>query len=120
MKQGEQGSGDTEAAILPGVLIAEDEPGIRRLLELTLARAGLAVWSASDGREAVEVFHRHREHIALVLLDVRMPRLDGPAALAELRRLEPTLVALFVTGYMGVHETNGLLAQEVAAVLRKP
>ena len=69
----------------PGVLVVDDEHLVRALLQLGLERDGFEVWSASNGREAIDLYREHRERIAAVLLDVRMPGLDGPATLGALR-----------------------------------
>ena len=50
---------------------------------------GFTVWSAANGPAALEVYRRQQDDIAVVLLDVRMPGLDGPQTLAELQRLNP-------------------------------
>jgi CheY-like chemotaxis protein len=47
------------------------------------------VWLAAGGQEALDLYQRHREAIDVVLLDVRMPGLDGPQTLAALRALNP-------------------------------
>lgn len=65
------------------VLVVEDEPAIRRLLELHLSRAGYAVTMAGDGMEALETISRERPD--MVVLDVMMPRMD---AFELLRRLK--------------------------------
>src|SRR5262245_363682 len=69
----------------PGVLVADDDAHVRSLLGHFLKREGYAVWLAADGHEALDVYRRHQEDIHLVLLDVRMPRRDGPATLAALQ-----------------------------------
>ncbi len=102
----------------PGVLVVDDEPHIRRVLELALTREGLAVWTAASGREAVELYRRQRDSIGVVLLDVNMPGLSGPCTLAELRQINPAVRAAFVTG--GASEVDELLALGAAAVLPKP
>lgn len=59
----------------PRVVIADDDPDIRRLVEMTVTNAGCDVTVASDGEEALE---RVRDSIPdLVILDVLMPRMDG-------------------------------------------
>ncbi|HEX2101222.1 MAG TPA: response regulator [Candidatus Synoicihabitans sp.] len=65
-------------------LIAEDEPIIRSLLKSLLERRGLRVLAASDGVEALELFHAHGEEIGLIITDLNMPRLDGPELLRRL------------------------------------
>jgi two-component system alkaline phosphatase synthesis response regulator PhoP/two-component system response regulator VicR len=65
------------------ILAVDDEPNIRRLLEVNLQRAGYQVTTASDGQDALEKFSRARPD--LVLLDVMMPRIDGFEVLRRLK-----------------------------------
>ena len=60
---------------------------------------GLAVWLAADGPEAVELYRGHRDTIDVVLLDVQMPGLDGPATLTALREFDPGVLCCFMTGH---------------------
>ena len=75
-----------EAESLPRrrVLVVDDEPNIRRLLEFHLLQAGYAVDTARDGWEALEQVRSRRPD--LVLLDVMMPKLDGFEVAQRLRR----------------------------------
>lgn len=57
------------------VLVVDDEPAIRELVQFNLERADLDVISAADGEEALAFFHRERPD--LILLDLMLPRLDG-------------------------------------------
>jgi len=104
----------------PGVLVVDDDPQVRHLLELVLSREGFAVWSAASGRAAVEFYRQHRDRIGLALLDVRMPVLDGPQTLAALRRVNPQVRALFVSGDTGEYAPEALLGMGADAVLQKP
>src|SRR5579883_1265425 len=70
-----------------GVLVVEDDDLVRRVVEMGLRQSEFDVWSALDGREAIELYRREREHVDVVLLDVRMPGLDGPEILDALREL---------------------------------
>jgi two-component system KDP operon response regulator KdpE len=66
------------------ILVADDEPQIRRVMRTTLSAQGYTVLEARDGEEALELLRNERAD--LVLLDVNMPRLDGLAACREIRR----------------------------------
>jgi len=81
------------------VLLVEDEQSVRSLMASVLTQYGYQVLPASDGDEAVELFAAHRERIALVILDLVMPRKSGKEALDEMRRLAPGVAALFCSGY---------------------
>jgi CheY-like chemotaxis protein len=100
--------------------VAEDEPIIRELLELMLEGLGFPVWLAADGQEAVGLYRQHRDEIAAAVLDLHMPRLDGPATLHALRGLDPQVGCVFITGHPGDYDEAALLALGAVAVLRKP
>ncbi len=57
----------------PGLLVVDDDAGVRGVLYGWMRLQGFAVWLAADGREALELYRRHRVSIDVVLLDVRMP-----------------------------------------------
>jgi CheY-like chemotaxis protein len=103
-----------------GILVADDEAAVRTLLETLLRRHGYVVWSASDGAEALELFACHREAIALVLLDVRMPSLDGPQTLAALRQLDPDVRCCFMSGQSGSYRPEELLELGALRLFKKP
>ncbi len=68
------------------VLLVEDEESVRALGQKMLERIGFQVTTASDGRQAVEVYGREGKMIDLVVLDLTMPHMDGEEALRELNR----------------------------------
>ena len=80
------------------VLLAEDEPAVRRVAAGALRRAGYRVLEAADGAEALEHLRAHGARIALAVLDLSMPRMDGLSALGAMRELHPELRALLVSG----------------------
>jgi len=104
----------------PGILVAEDEDLVRQLLHRALEQEGFTVWSAGDGREAVELFRRHGAGIALVLLDVQMPALDGPGTLAALRGMNPGVCCCFMSGDNRDYDGEALRALGVAGFFQKP
>jgi DNA-binding NarL/FixJ family response regulator len=81
------------------VLIADDEPMIRAGVRAVLSTApDLAVVAeAADGHEAVELAQRHRPHVAV--LDIRMPKVSGIDAAAEIRRTVPTTGVVILTTF---------------------
>lgn len=82
----------------PGVLIVDDEPDVRAYLGLALSREGFRVWAADGARQALELLRANPADIGVALVDVRMPGLDGPATLHELRRIKPDLRCLLMLG----------------------
>ncbi len=81
------------------ILLAEDEPAIRGLLQRMLEARGYHVLVAVDGQEAVELGQAHPGEIALLISDVVMPRLGGADAARRLRQSRPKLPVLFMSGY---------------------
>ena len=104
----------------PGVLVVDDEPAIRSLLEAVLSRRGFRVWLAADGKEAVEVYLRHGEDIDVVFLDVCMPGADGPATLAGLQRINPQVCCCFMSCNARDYSEEDLLARGAMGVVAKP
>jgi CheY-like chemotaxis protein len=102
------------------VLVVDDDPAILGLLELLLTRAGYSVLTAANGREAIDRFRESRAAVGLVLLDILMPDLDGPATVAELHQLDPGLVCCFMSGHSGRYNDDDLLALGAQGFLAKP
>jgi two-component system, cell cycle sensor histidine kinase and response regulator CckA len=81
------------------ILLVEDEPQVRTLLERVLTKAGYAVITASNGREAVDIAERRIAEIDLVVSDLVMPELSGTALMRELHAKRQDLKVLYMTGY---------------------
>lgn len=79
------------------VLIVEDNPGIRRLLRRAFVDIASTIWECSDGADALNVYADHRPDI--VLMDVRMPRMDGLTATRQIRQFHPSARIIMVTDY---------------------
>ncbi len=89
------------------------------MLDAGLRQQGFAVWLAADGRAAVDLYRRHGPAIGVVLMDVRMPGMDGPQTLAAVRDINPRVPCCFMSGDTGGYTEAGL-RNLGAAVLRKP
>ena len=81
------------------ILVAEDDLGVRNLVEMVLKKFGYEVLMAVDGRQAVELFREHGDRIGLVLMDIIMPNMNGMEACAEIKALRPEVKVLFLSGY---------------------
>jgi two-component system cell cycle sensor histidine kinase/response regulator CckA len=81
------------------ILLVEDEEGLRGLNARGLASRGYTVLEAGNGIEAVDVFDSRNGQVDLVVSDVVMPEMDGPTLLKELRRRNPEVKIIFVSGY---------------------
>jgi PAS domain S-box-containing protein len=89
-----------ERAGSEGVLLAEDEDTIRRLVGEVLRRSGYKVFAAPNGDEAIRLLAEHESEIHLLLTDVVMPGMSGPDLARAASRLKPSLRVLFTSGYV--------------------
>jgi len=80
------------------VLLVEDEPTVRTVAERALTRHGYKVLTADSGEEALDILGRG-DPIDLLISDVVMPGMDGPAVVREARKSRPDLKILFMSGY---------------------
>ncbi len=85
------------------ILLVEDEEMVRAVATRALVRAGYTITAASDGEEGLEKFQAQLaaggEAFDMVVSDVVMPAMDGPAMAREIRKLAPNLPVLFMSGY---------------------
>ncbi len=101
------------------VLIVDDEPVVRTATARLVTQLGLQVVTASDGDEAVAIYREHASEIVLVLLDMVMPKLPGPACYRELRKLGRAPI-LLVSGYTSDASAQELLDEGADGFLEKP
>jgi DNA-binding response OmpR family regulator len=104
----------------PVILVADDDDCVRCLLERGLEQAGFEVRVAKNGREAVDLYRQFASEIEIVLLDVRMPEVDGPQALAALRKEYPAVRCCFISGHSGCYTPDELLSMGAQDYFRKP
>lgn len=96
------------------VLIVEDNNEVRNLIKVILTKAGYTVIVATDGEDAIRVFLENRDQIQLLLLDVIMPKKNGKEVYAEIKRLNPHVKTIFISGYDAsiIHE-KGVLREDL-------
>jgi two-component system, cell cycle sensor histidine kinase and response regulator CckA len=103
------------------ILLAEDEPSLRTLVVHMLSELGYRVIVTTDGEEAVRAYAQRASDIALVVMDVIMPRLGARDAYERMRSIRPDVKVLFTTGYAPEATRLGeLLDGAPLAVLEKP
>jgi DNA-binding response OmpR family regulator len=81
------------------VLLAEDEPTIRNMVQLVLHRCGFAVLVAADGQEALELARSFPGKIDLLITDINMPRLSGDELARRILAERPETKILAMTGF---------------------
>jgi CheY-like chemotaxis protein len=97
-----------------GVLVVDDEPNVREMVRRILERFGYHVHLAANGAEAVALYAQLHSEIAVVLTDMSMPVMDGPATILALRALDP---AVRIIGTSGL-AANGQAAKAMQAGVR--
>jgi PAS domain S-box-containing protein len=102
------------------ILIAEDNDDLREAAREMIEALGYRVLLAHDGEEAVQLFTENANSVDLVLLDVVMPKLHGPAALEQMTALKPGLPTIFTTGYASEADSLASGGHHRVGVLHKP
>jgi len=102
------------------VLVAEDDGTVRSTTKKVLEDFGYNVVSAVDGEDAINKFRSMKDEIELLILDVMMPRKNGPEVLSETAKMTPGIKALFVSGYNEEMITTSGMLEEGRSFLSKP
>ncbi len=102
------------------VLLVDDEESIREVGRQMLIHIGFDVLTASDGREAIEVYRGFQQQISLVLLDMTMPDLDGVDTFRALRRMDPKVKVVISSGYAEKDVELKFAAEHVDGFIAKP
>jgi CheY-like chemotaxis protein len=102
------------------VLVAEDEPGLRKLVETILVSAGYQVSSAADGAEAYRVFLQEPERFDVLLTDVVMPGMSGRRLADQVRQRRPCIRVVYMTSYTPAEVAEHEVADPNVTVLAKP
>ncbi len=100
------------------VLIADDDAGIRHSLARIMRCKGLEVETACDGRAAVDLSGRFAPD--LLLLDIRMPEVDGVEAFEQIRATRPEVTAILMTAYSSSGQVDRAIQLGALSVLPKP
>jgi len=110
--------------IVPGqgetILLVEDDPIVRAVMETMLQQLGYQTLTAANGREALGVYAARREDISLVLSDMVMPEVDGPTLFTALKKQNPKIKVVLMSGYHPEKNIDDLLQHGLADWFQKP
>jgi len=112
-KEPPRGQGET-------ILVVEDEPGFLKIASRLLMEANYRVIKASNGKDALELYEKHREEIGLVVLDLLMPVMGGKECLQALLSMDPRARVLLVSGFTQDGETKEALDSGARGFIGKP
>jgi two-component system cell cycle sensor histidine kinase/response regulator CckA len=102
------------------ILLVDDEEMVTDLGAEILQRHGYQVLAAPDGEKALEIWREKRREIDLVVLDLVMPNLGGPATFARLREMDPAVKVLICSGYRSKEDELKVLKMADVPVILKP
>ncbi len=105
---------------MSGILIVDDEEGIRRSVEAALRREGYRILMAEDGRRAVELVKKDPAAIAIVISDFKMPGMNGIETLAAIGNLNPEICRIVLTGYATLESAIQATNEGIDGFLTKP
>jgi PAS domain S-box-containing protein len=102
------------------ILIVDDETIIREVTKKTLEKHGYRVITAVNGEDAIALYSKHRDEIKLVLMDMIMPVMDGQACIRALRKVNPDIQVIGVSGLAEKEKLAKVEVTNVKAFLPKP
>src|SRR5574337_532537 len=104
------------------VLVVDDEPDIRKVVRMTLQKAGYEVLEAENGEKAIETINAGENRLLLdiIICDIRMPKVNGIEAIAYFRQNYPRVPLIVLTGFPDTEMATSLLRQGVVDYLVKP
>lgn len=102
------------------VLLVEDEAALREITKEALETYGYRVLTANDGTEAVSLYVSNKDQIALVLCDLSMPSMDGPATIRALMKANPSVRIVVVSGFGEGEKLIKDIGPNVRAFIPKP
>ena len=102
------------------ILVVDDEESIREITRGTLETFGYKVLTASDGTEALALYADKKNEIAVVLTDMVMPFMDGPATIRALQRMNPKVRIIAASGLGGGQRAGEGVLEGVSVFLNKP
>ncbi len=94
-------TGEAPASSSQLILIADDEAALRKLIKRALTGHGYQVLEANDGQEAIEIYRERAAEVALLLLDLSMPRMDGKQVIQQVHEEHPEVPIILASGHFG-------------------
>jgi len=103
------------------ILIIEDEEMLLQLEKSIFERLGYTIFSAANGIDGYEMFRQHNSSIDLVILDMNLPKMDGPETLRRMKEINPAVKVLLISGSELPHQSsNHAIIGSANAFIQKP
>jgi adenylate cyclase len=103
-----------------GLLVVDDEEGVRRAVQKALGRENYEVFLAPNGNEAIAIVKDHPAEIAICISDFKMPGLDGLQTLAAIGSINPDITRIMLTGYATLEGAIAATNEGIDGFLTKP
>ena len=101
-------------------LVVDDDDSVRGIAVKMMEFLGFEVLQARNGAEALGLFQQHQERIAMVLLDLTMPMMDGEEAFRRIRAIKPEMRVVLMSGFSEQEALQRFLGRGLAGFLQKP
>lgn len=104
------------------VLVVDDEPDVRKVVRMTLEKAGYDVIEAEDGEKAIEAIKEGENPLVLdvIITDIRMPKINGVEAINYFRKEWPTVPLIVLTGFPDTNMATDMIKRGIMDYLVKP
>jgi two-component system, cell cycle sensor histidine kinase and response regulator CckA len=102
------------------ILVVDDEVAVKEITQATLEAHGYGVITACDGIEAIAIYAEQKHKISAVLLDMMMPLLDSASTIRTLRKLNPQVKIIAMSGLATNEAVNKTMSEGIKAFLAKP
>ena len=104
------------------VLVVDDEPDVRKVVRMTLEKAGYDVIEAEDGEKAIEEIKKgeHSILLNLIITDIRMPNMNGIDVINYYRKEWPSVPIIVLTGFPDLDMATSMLQHGISDYLVKP
>ena len=102
------------------ILWVDDEEIALEVWSLMLQKLGYTVLQARNGFEALKIFKKNKDRISLVLLDMRMPGMNGCEVYDRLKEIQPETKIILVSGYIDQHIIDELSRRDFNDYMKKP
>ena len=104
------------------VLVVDDEPDVRKVVRMTLEKAGYNVLEAEDGEVAIQKIKEDENPLILdvIITDIRMPKINGVEAIAYFQKEWPTVPLIVLTGFPDLEMATSMIKGGITDYLVKP
>jgi CheY-like chemotaxis protein len=104
----------------PLIVVAEDDDSNYKYIEIVLRNASYQVIRAENGFQAVDYCRNHKQEVSLVLMDIKMPSMDGFEATRQIRSFLPGLPIIALSAHVTTEDENAAIAAGCSDYVTKP